>query len=73
MPEHVDDPQALLVVVEATGNQIVDNTLPRVPERRVPEIVAERDGLGQLLVQLQHLRDAARTCDTSSVCVSRVR
>ena len=32
--EHVDDPQALLVVVEAAGNQIVDNTLPRVPERR---------------------------------------
>ena len=29
-------------------------------ERRVAEIVAERDGLGQLLVQVQHLRDRAR-------------
>ena len=29
-------------------------------ERRVPEVVAERDRLGQLLVQPQHLRDRAR-------------
>jgi hypothetical protein len=58
--EHVHDPQALLVVVEAAGNQIVQHALAGMPERGVPEIVAERDGLGQFLVQPQHLRDAAR-------------
>ena len=58
--EHVDDAQALLVVVEAAGNQIVEDALAGVAERRVAEIVAERDRFGQLLVQPQHLGDAAR-------------
>ena len=58
--EHVDDPQALLVVAEAAGHEPVDDPLAGVPERRVPEVVAERDGLGQLLVQPEHLGDAAR-------------
>ena len=58
--EHVDDAQALLVVVEAAGHQRVDDALAGVAERRVPEIVAERDRLGQLLVQPQHLGDRAR-------------
>ena len=58
--EHVDDAQALLVVVEAAGHQRVDDALAGVAERRVPEVVAERDRLGQLLVQAQHLGDRAR-------------
>ena len=58
--EHVDDAQALLVVVEAAGHQRVDDALAGVAERRVAEIVAERDRLGQLFVQAQHLRDRAR-------------
>ena len=58
--EHVDDAQALLVVVEPAGNELVEHALARMPERRVPEIVAERDRLGQLLVQLQHLGDRSR-------------
>ena len=58
--EHVDDAQALLVVVEAAGHQRVDDALAGVAERRVAEIVAERDRFGELLVQAQDLRDRAR-------------
>ena len=58
--EHVDDPQALLVVVEAAGDQLVEHALARVPERRMAEIVAERDGFGQLFVELQDLGDGPR-------------
>ncbi len=58
--QQIDDAQALLVVVEAARHQRVDHPLAGVSERRVAEIVAERDRLGQLLVQVQHLRDGAR-------------
>ena len=58
--EVIDDAQALLVVVESARHQRVDDTLAGVAERRVPEVVTERDGLGQLLVQPEHLRDGAR-------------
>ena len=58
--EHVDDAQALLVVIEAAGHQLAQHALAGVAERRVAQIVAERDRLGQLFVQAQHLRDGAR-------------
>ena len=57
--QHVDDAQALLVVIEPAGNQIVEDPLAGMPERRVPEIVAEGNRFGQLLVQAKHLGDAA--------------
>src|SRR5205807_5681653 len=58
--EYVDDAQALLVMVEAAGHQAVDDALAGVAERRVPQIVAERNRFGQLFVQPQHLRDRPR-------------
>ena len=58
--EQIDDAQALLVVVEAAGHQLVDDAFAGVAERRVAEVVAERDRFGQLLVQPQDLRDGAR-------------
>src|SRR5262249_14864769 len=58
--EAIDDAQALLVVVEAARHERVDHALAGVTERRVAEVVAERDRLGQLLVQPQHLGDRAR-------------
>ena len=58
--EDVDDAKALLVVIEPAGHELVEDALAGVAERRVPEVVAERDRLGQLLVQPQHLGDAAR-------------
>ena len=58
--EDIDDAQALLVVIEAAGHERAQHALAGVAERRVPEIVAERDRFGQLLVQPQHLGDRAR-------------
>ncbi len=58
--EDVHDAQALLVVVEPARHEVVEDALAGMAERRVPEVVAERDRLGQLLVKVQHLRDGAR-------------
>ena len=58
--EHVDDAQALLVVVEPARHELAQDALAGVAERRVAEVVAERDGLGQLFVQAQHLGDGPR-------------
>ena len=60
MLENVDDPQALLVVVEAAGYERVENPFAGMTERRVAKVVAERDRLGQLLVQSQDLGDRPR-------------
>ncbi len=57
--QHVDDAQALLVMVEAARNERAQHPLAGVAERRVAEIVTERDRLGQLLVEVQHLGDGA--------------
>src|SRR4029078_11574157 len=46
-----------LVVVETAGHQAVDDSLARMAERRVVEIVSQRDGFSQLFVKPQHLRE----------------
>ena len=62
--EHLDDAQGVLVVAEAAPEarleRAVERLLPRVPERRVPEVVAEADRLGEVLVQPQRPCDGAR-------------
>ena len=62
--EHVDDPQRVLVVAEAPAEALVQRTVERllagVPERRMAEVVAQPDRLGQVLVQPQRPRDGAR-------------
>ena len=58
--EHIDDAQALFVVVEPAGHERAENALAGVAERRVAEVVPERDRFGQLFVQAQHLGDGAR-------------
>src|SRR4029453_6106588 len=58
--EHGYDPKALLVVAEPARDQGVDDALAGVAEWRVAEVVAERDRLGQLFVEPQHLGDASR-------------
>jgi hypothetical protein len=55
--EHVHDPEALLVVLESARHERLKDLLAGVTERRVAEIVTERDRLGQFLVQPQHLGD----------------
>ena len=56
----VHDAQALLIVAEAGFIDLVQCALARVAERRMAEIVAEGDRLGEILVQLQRTRDGAR-------------
>ena len=58
--EHVDDAQALVIVVESAGDELVEHALARMAERGVAEVVAERDRFGELFVQLKHLRDRSR-------------
>jgi hypothetical protein len=60
--ELVDYPQRLQVVLEAAVrlHAAVQRILPGVAERRVAEVVRERDRLGQVLVQAQPPGDGAR-------------
>src|SRR5688500_14868594 len=58
--EDIDNAQALSVMRKAAGDERVENALAGVAEWRVADVMPERDRLGQLLVQSQHLRDAAR-------------
>ena len=55
----VHHPHALLVVFKAAGAQSVQRTLARVAEGRVPQIVPQGNGLGQVLVQAQRPGDGA--------------
>ena len=43
----------------ALAQEAVEDVLAGVAERRVPEVVAERDRLGQVLVQAERAGDAA--------------
>ena len=54
--QDLDHPQALLVVAEGTVQERGQGLLAQMPERRVPEVVAERDRLGEVLVQLEGAR-----------------
>jgi hypothetical protein len=58
--ENIDDAQALIVVIEATRHERTQYSLARVTEWRVPQIVAQRNGFGELFVEPQHLGDGAR-------------
>ena len=55
--ELLDDPQALVGVVEAEGQELAQGLFAGVAEGRVPEVVAEGDGLGQVLVEAEGLGD----------------
>src|SRR3954451_22190406 len=58
--EHVHDAQALLVMIEASGNQLVQHALARVAERGVAQVVSERNRFSELLVELQDLGNRSR-------------
>ena len=55
--DRLDHAKALLVVAEALRTDLIERAFARMAEGRVAEIVAERDRLGQILVQ------AERPCD----------
>ena len=51
--EDVHRPQALLVMPESSWEQAVEHHLSDVAERRMPDIVAERGGFHQVLVEAE--------------------
>ena len=50
-------PRALFVMPEPSLHDSVESPLPRMAERGVPQIVAQGDRLGQILIQAQRPRD----------------
>ncbi len=57
----VDDAERLLVVTERPLQERCERLLAEVPERRVAEVVTERDRLGEILVQAK--RSGGRSSD----------
>ena len=72
--EHLEDAHALGGVVPAAGREVGrERLLAGVPERRVPDVVAQRDRLGQRLVERQRGgQRRARSACTWRVWVRRV-
>ena len=69
----VHRPQALLVMPEPSWEQTVEHHLSDVAERRMPDIVAERGGFHQVLVEAERPGRTVRAIwVTSSVWVRRV-
>ena len=75
--EDIDYAEALLVVLEAAGKRRVEGTLSGVAERRVTEVMAESNGLRQVLVHTEgagycprNLRDLERMCKSCPVMVT---
>ena len=70
--QHVDHPQRVDVVLEppaaALAQRRVEGLLAGVPERRVAEVVAEPDRLGQVLVEAERSGDGAG----DAACLQRV-
>ena len=58
--EVVDDPQTLLVVPERPAEEGRQRLLAEMSERRVTQIVTERDRFGEILVQAECPRRGAR-------------
>ena len=71
--ENIHHPQTLFIVPEALCVNAVQGPLTGMAEGRVAKIVAQGDGLGQILVEVQRAGDCAGRRLTSSVWVSRVR
>src|SRR5262245_37429694 len=78
--EAIDHAQALLVMPEPAGHEGIEHALAGMTERRVSQIVPERDRLGELLVKAKHLRNRARdlrhleaVCQSRAVMVARGR
>ena len=70
--EALDDAQRVLVVAkapaEALAQAAVEDLLADVPERRVPEVVAQADRLDEVLVEAQRARDGARDRRSPRAC-----
>ena len=71
--EHLDHPDALLVVLKAAARpsaaqHVVHDALARVAERRVAQVVAQGDRFGQVLVQTAAPGPWCGRCPTPPAC-----
>src|SRR5438552_213234 len=73
----LEDAHALLVVAEAVGQELPEQLLADVPERRVPDVVAHGHRLDEILVETQaashrpaNLRDLERVRQARAVVVA---
>ena len=59
--QFLDDPQALAIVLKPAVvlHQFIEDHLALMAEGRVPQIVRQRDGFGQVFIQLQGTGDVA--------------
>ncbi len=74
--EFLHDAQALRVVAKAAvaGHELVQRFLAEMAEGRMAEVVRERDGLGEVLVEAEGRGPSVRAMlETSMVWVMRVR
>ena len=73
----LDRPQRMVVVAKAqavtVAEPLVQHRLADVPERRVTQVVAQADRLGEVLVEAQRPATLRAIPHASSVWVSRVR
>ena len=58
--EHIHNAQTLLVVPKTERTNLIERRLSGVTERRVPEIMSERDRFGQILIESKRPRDCPR-------------
>ncbi len=74
--ELLDDAQRLQIVIEtvAVGAQkIVKLALAGVPERRMPDVMHQRERFGEIGVEASAPATVRAICATSMVCVRRLR
>jgi hypothetical protein len=73
--EAIDDAQALQVVLEAAMplHALVERILAGVAERGMAEVVGQRDGFGQVVVETRARATERAIWATSMLCVRRVR
>src|SRR3990172_5390445 len=72
--QHVDDPQRLQIVLKTTisAHAVVQRTLSGVPEGRMPQVMRQRDGLRQILVERKRSCHGARDlCNFNGVRQAR--
>jgi len=57
--KNVNDAQALFTVAKTPGVQLVEDILSNMAERSMAKVMAQRDGLCEVLVQTQSTGDGA--------------
>src|SRR5258708_21121920 len=58
--EHLDDPQGLLGMKELLFHELRQHAFAHVTERRVAQVVTDRNGFGEIFVHAERAPDGAR-------------